>query len=155
MIIRKNFPQIYELEHAKHGRYWLVSARSQKWGMNERKSFPKKSLAVTYAGEIEKRLVTFGGQPNMPKEKIHSALSYEKLTAKLESYGRTPEEAVGHFLNHLGNEITKQAKPFVRDLVDKWVEFKFKDQTMSEKYKVEIRSNARFIKRQWGKPPKL
>jgi integrase len=150
MIVRRNFPQIYELEHPKNGRYWLVSARSAKWGMNERKTFPQKSLAVTYAGEIEKRLITFGKQPDIPKEKIQAALSYENLMAKLESYGRTPEEAVGHFLNHLGNEVTKQAKPFVRDLVEEWAEFKFEDQTMSEKYKVEIHSYARFIKNKWG-----
>jgi hypothetical protein len=43
MIVRATFPQVYELEHPKKGKYWPVSARSAKWGMHERRFFPKKN----------------------------------------------------------------------------------------------------------------
>lgn len=47
-------------------------------------------------------------------------------------------------------ETVKAAKPFIRDLVDKWKTFKYTKKGMSSRFKVEIRSYARFITRQWG-----
>ena len=150
MIIRKTFPQVYALESSKGGRYWLVSARSATWGLNERKTFPTQELANNYAREIEKRLFENGKQPDVPKDKLQSARSYEKLIEKLAAYGRTPEEAIDYFQRHLADEIAKQAKPFIRDLADGWKAFKYADTTLSRKTLIEIRSYARFIKSKWG-----
>ena len=47
-------------------------------------------------------------------------------------------------------KFAKQAKPFIRDLVDKWQEFKYADTTLSKRTLTEIHSYARFIKRKWG-----
>ena len=94
MIIRKTFPQVYALESPKRGKYWLVSARSKKWGLKERKTFPTEELALKYARDLESHIVENGKQPDVPKDKMQFASSYEKLLAKLSSYGRTPEEAV-------------------------------------------------------------
>jgi hypothetical protein len=112
--IRASFPQVYS-----HPYGFLVSARSRRYGLNERKNFPTEKEATDYARGIAERIVQHGKDPDVPKDRIQFASSYEKLMAKLSSYGRTPEEAVSHFLGHLGDEVAKQAKPFVRDLVDK------------------------------------
>ncbi len=150
MIIRRTFPQVYALESPDKGKYWLVSARSTKWGLNQRKIFSTEDLALKYARDLEAQVIQNGKQSDIPKEKLQLAASYEKLVAKLSSYGRTPEEAVNHFLAHLGNEAAKQAKPFIRDLVDSWKQFKYADSTLSHRTVVEIRSYARFIKTKWG-----
>ena len=107
VIIRKTFPQVYALESPKRGKCWLVSARSAKWGLNERKTFPQEELALKYARDLEAQVIQNGRQSDVPKEEIQAAASYERLVAKLSSYGRTPEEAVNHFLVHLGNEAAK------------------------------------------------
>lgn len=94
MIIRKTFPQVDALESPDRGKYWLVSARSAKWGLNQRKTFPTEELALKYARDLEVQVIQNGKAPDIPKEKTQYAASYEKLLAKLSSYGRTPEEAV-------------------------------------------------------------
>jgi integrase len=143
--IRASFPQVYS-----HPYGFLVSARSRRYGLNERKNFPTEKEATDYARGVAERIVQHGKDPEVPKDRIQFASAYEKLMAKLSSYGRTPEEAVVHFLGHLGDEVAKQAKPFIRDLVDKWHEFKKADTTLSKRTLTEIRSYARFIKRKWG-----
>ena len=79
MIVRKTFPQVYAMEHPKIGRYWLMSARSTKWGVNERKTFSNEDDALDYARQIEQRLVNHGRQPEIPLEKLQAAESYESL----------------------------------------------------------------------------
>ena len=80
MIVRKKFPQIYEYTHPKNGRYWLVSARSTKWGLSERKAFQKKELALSHAQGIEDQLIKFGKEPEVPKEKVVMADRFQGLT---------------------------------------------------------------------------
>jgi integrase len=150
MIERRKFPQIYEFEHPKNGRYWLVSARSKRWNMNERKTFPTKTLAEQYADSIDEKLRKFGAQPEIPKEKILLAERYQGLTDKLSPLGQSVEYAVEHYQKHVAQEMVKQAKPFIRDLVDEWEKFKKTDTTLSPKFLVDIHSYARFIKRIWG-----
>ncbi len=150
MILRKAFPQVYEIEHRKNGTYWLVSARSAKWGLNERKTFTTKRLAEKHAKDIEEQIKKFGAQADVPKGKVILAERFQGLTEKLDLYGRTPEDAVTHYLQHLSDEIAKQKKPFIRDLADEWEKFKCADQTVSKRYLKEIHSYAVFIKRKWG-----
>jgi integrase len=151
MIIRRNFPQVYQLKHPKNKTpYWLVSARSRKWGMKVRKVFPKKNLALKHAQEIDKQLVKFRSQADVPIEKVQLAERYQGLTEKLAGFGHTPEDAVNHYVGHLGNEVAKQAKPFISDLVEEWKKFKTADTTLSKRYLREIGNYVRVIKRKWG-----
>ena len=115
------------MEHPNIGSYWMVSARSRKWGLNQRKTFNNEKDAEKYARQIEKQIIENGKQPTVPTEKIQSARSYERILEKLSPYCRTPEEAADHFLKHLGNEIAKQQKPCIRELVGQWKEFKYAD----------------------------
>lgn len=142
MIVRKTFPQVYALEHPKMGRYWLMSARSTKWGVNERKTFNNEDDALDYARQIEQRMLNHGKEPELPAEKLQAAESYESLVAKLAAHGRTPEEATAHFLTHLGSEAVRQAKPLIRVLADDWKAFKYLDTTLSPKTVIEVRSVA-------------
>lgn len=45
MIKRYSVVRIYPMNHIKTGPYWLVSARSKKRNVNERKTFSSKKLA--------------------------------------------------------------------------------------------------------------
>ncbi len=144
MRVRASFPQVY-----RHRYGFLVSIRSRRYGLNERKNFKTEKQATEYARGIADRLVQNGKGPDVPNDRIQFASSYEKLTTRLSCYGRTPEEAVAHYLGHLGSEIAKQAKPSIRDLVEKWQTYKYEDTTLSKKTVIEIRSYARFIKSEW------
>jgi len=148
MVIRRAFPQIYEMEHPKTGRYWLVSAR--KYGMRQRKVFNSKSLAVKHANDLEEQFVKHGAQTDVPKEKVVMAERYEKLAGKVGTFGMSVEQAVEQLMRHKEDEIVKGTKPFIRDLVEQWKTFKYSKPGMSSRFKTEIRSYARFINRQWG-----
>jgi len=40
VIVRAKFPKVYKLVDKRNGlSYWVVDARSKKWGMNERPTF--------------------------------------------------------------------------------------------------------------------
>jgi integrase len=150
--IRASFPQVYKYPYG-----FLVSARSKRYRINQRKHFPTEKEATDYARGIEKKITEHGNDPDIPRDKLQAATCYEKLVEQLYPYRRTPEEAVRHFLEYLGNEIAKQAKPSIRELVEKWKEFKDADTELSKRTQTEIRSYARFIKRKWGdlKPDNL
>jgi hypothetical protein len=78
VIIRKSFPQVYKLTHRKSGEaYFLVSARSAKWGLQERRTFPTEKEALDCAREIEKQIKNFGAQPAVPAEKSVVADAYQ------------------------------------------------------------------------------
>ena len=150
MIKRYSVVRIYPMNHIKTGPYWLVSARSKKWNMNQRKTFSTKKLAEEYADGIEENMLKFGAQQDVPKEKVVMAERYQGLTDKLSPLGRSVEDAVDHYQQFVAQEITRQSKPFIRDLVDQWVDFKKTNTTLSKKFLVDTRSYARFIKRTWG-----
>ena len=57
---------------------------------------------------------------------------------------------VAHYVQHLGNEALKQAKPFIRDLTEQWEKFKRADKTVTPRYLYEIHSYVLFLKRKWG-----
>jgi integrase len=150
MVIRKTFPQIYQLEHPKDGWFWMVSTRSKKWNMTGRRYFGSKKLAEKYAQDIEEQLLNYGRPPEIPKEKIVLAERFEGLTTKLAKFGRTPEDAVEHFTRHLSNEAIRQAKPFVRELADQWEKYKRADKTVTPRYLNEVHSQILFIKCKLG-----
>jgi hypothetical protein len=103
MVIRRAFPQIYELEHPKTGRYWLVSAR--KYGMTERKTFQTKTLAFKHAGDIEEQFLKHGAQTDVPKEKVVMAENFEHLAKRVSVHGVTLDNAVEEYLRFKGEEV--------------------------------------------------
>ena len=150
MLVRAKFPQIYELNHPKTGSYWLVSARSKQWNLNERRTFSIKKHAEEYADEVRARIQQFGAQPDLtPLEKVKAG-TYDQLAGKLDGFGMTPEQAIEQFVKIKAEEITTQAKPFIRDLAEQWKEFKYTNKGLSERFQNEIRTYTRFIKNQWG-----
>lgn len=149
-IVRVKFPRVYEYIHPKTGTYFLVDARKKKWGLDERKTFPAKSLALKHATDIQEQLQKFGAQTNVPKEKVVMADRFEDLTVKLADFGKSPEDAVNHYIEHLGREALRQVKPFIRDLVDQWEQYKKSDQEVTHRYLNEVHSLCMFFKRTWG-----
>jgi hypothetical protein len=68
------------MTHCKSGlTYFQVSARSAKWGMNKRKTFPNEKEALDHARQIEEQLQINGAQPAVPKEVKIQADAYAKL----------------------------------------------------------------------------
>jgi len=143
--LRATFPQVYQ-----YSKGYMVSARSKKFGLNKRRNFPTEKQAMDFARDLEKSLIQNGKQPEIPKDKLQVLDLHEKLTDKLQPFGRTVEEAVNFYHEFLGQEALKNAKPFIRDLVEDWKQFKKADTTLSNRYTVELKNYARFIKRNWG-----
>ena len=150
MNIRSKFPKVHQYTHPKTGPYFLVDARRKKWGLNERKTFSTKSLALKHADDIEKNLPKFIVPKEFPKEKVVQADRFEGLTVQLAHFGKSPEDAVKHYVEHLGLEALRQVKPFIRTLVDEWEKYKKSDQTVTRRYLNEVHSLCMFIKRTWG-----
>jgi hypothetical protein len=151
MIVRNTFPKVYRFVDGKSGNpYWLVDARSKKWGMNERPSFGTEKEALDRARAIAEQVAKFGAQPQLPKEMKVQADAYAKLVEPLTPFDKTPEDAVAHYVKFLADEIIRQTIPPIRDLVEKWREHKFLDSTLDDAYRNEIKIHSRFIKRTWG-----
>jgi integrase len=153
MIVRKTFPQVYKLVRSESGEpYWLGSARSAKWHMSERRTFGTEKEALDWARGIEETIEKHGAQTDAPKEKVVMADAYAKLAESLRPYSKNPEEAVDFFLAHLGKEATRQAKPSVGELVDKWKEYKLtsKIKPIGKRMTGELKFYARFLRNTWG-----
>ena len=135
-IVRAKFPRVYEYEHPKTGRYFLVDAR--KLGKKERKTFQSKTLALKHAADVEEQFNKFGAQADVPKEKVVMADRFQGLTVQLAHFGKSPEDAVKHYVEHLGLEALRHVKPFIRDLVDQWEKYKKADQTVTKRYLNEV-----------------
>ncbi len=151
--IRATFPQVYKLHHKKTDDYYfLVSARSERWGMNERKTFPTEKEALDHARQIEEKLQNFGAQKDVPNEKAVMADAYAKLVDRLVPYSKSPEDAVSFYLVHLGTEMSRQAKPPLSELVDKWEKEKLtsKIKPLAYRTKTELKQYPRFLRRTWG-----
>jgi len=148
MVIRRAFPQVYQMKHPKTGVYWQVSER--KYGMKRRKTFHSKSLALKHAADIEEQFLKHGAQTDVPKEKVVMAENFEKLAKKVGVHGVTLDTAVEEYMRFKGEEVAKATKPFIRELVEKWKAFKYTKPGMSKRFQTEIRSYARFINNRWG-----
>lgn len=59
-LLTKPGPNSSRMEHPKIGKYWLVSARSAKWGLNERKTFNNEEDALKHARQIETSIIENG-----------------------------------------------------------------------------------------------
>src|SRR5438876_2616175 len=151
--IRRTFPQVYAYVNPKNGmKYWIGSARSKKWGMNERPHFNSEKEAVDWARQIAERIEKNGAEPEIPRDKVGFVSAHERLIEKLRPFNKTPEDAVNHYLTFLGKEILRQAKPFLKDSVVRWETEKLtsKIRPLSERTQTELKSYARYLTRMWG-----
>jgi integrase len=144
-VIRGTFPQVWRTPEG-----FMVSARSRKWGLNIRKTFPTEKEALSYRGQLEASIKEHGAQPNIPKDKLAFVSAYERLIERLTPFAKKPEDAVDHYVQFLGDEIARQAMPTVRHLVDQWQTNKLLDSTLDSQYRNEIKLHCRFIKRKFG-----
>jgi len=120
--------------------------------MKEVKTFSSEKEALDWARAIEERILKHGAQADVPTEKVVMADAYSKLVDRLSPYAKTPEEAVDFYLVHLGREATRQSKPSVGELVDKWKESKLtsKIKPIGKRMEVEVKFYARFLRSKWG-----
>jgi len=155
--IRSTFPQVYRLtDRDSGGPYFVVSARSKKFGMNHQKRFPTEDEAVAYHEQIKAQILNHGmsvvtaGESDVVKK-------YLVLSDRLKPFLKTPEEAVDWFIGHLGREAIRNTIPTIEVLADKWKEFKYSDTTLSKPMLTEIKMYVKFIKWKWGtqKPDEL
>ena len=84
--MRKRFPQVYQYGHG-----FEVVARSKKFGLNRKRHFATEQLAMDFARDLENSLTQNGKVPELPKDKLQSLDLHEKLTVKLQPFGRTVE----------------------------------------------------------------
>jgi len=138
------FPQIYR---TAEGAY-MVSARSSKWGLNERKTFPTESLAREYRTQINEQIQLHGKTPTVPQQTKVYADAYEKLLERLAPFGKSPADAIDFYVKHLGDEILRQAKPTISPLVDEYLKHKFAEH--SGRYRHELETNMRYLKKVFG-----
>jgi integrase len=143
-LIRGTFPQVYRTSEG-----FMVSARSVKWGLNVRKTFATEKEALDFRNQISESIEVNGTQSAVPKEVKIQADAYAKLLERLTRFDKTPEEAVDHYVKFLGNEIARRALPPIKELADKWRDFKLTDTTLSKKTVTEIKFYARWIKSRW------
>jgi hypothetical protein len=151
--VRNTFPKVYKLAESRNGKpYWLVDARSKKWGTNERPTFSTEKEALDRARAIAKQVEKSGAQAELPKEKSAMADAYTKLADRLISYSKTPENATGFYLAYLGSEAIRQAQPSLMELVDEWQNEKLtsKIKPLAERTKTELKQYARHLRRKWG-----
>lgn len=131
----------------------MVDCRSKKlFGMtggNNRPTFATEQEAIDFQRQIQDRLDANGPQPHIPRETKVQADAYLKLVERLKPHAKTPEQAVDHYTKFLGEEIIRQAKPTVGQLVDKFQAHKLLEK-VDEQYQNEIKVHCRFIKRTWG-----
>jgi integrase len=118
--------------------------------MTDRKTFTVEGDAISFHDTIIEQLETFGKQ-NIPKDKVTLLKEVESYIERLKPFNKSLKDAVDHYVTFLGDEILRQSKPFISELVDKWRSYKLSDTTLSPKTITELKSYSRFIKWKLGK----
>jgi integrase len=120
--------------------------------MDERRHFNSEKEAVDWARQISKKIEEDGAQPEVAKDKLELARAYQTLKERLSAHGKTPEEAVTHYLGFLGNEIIRQAKPVLKVQIEKWETEKLasKIRPLSDRTRTELQQYVRYMIKMWG-----
>ena len=147
--IRKNFPKVFQYE--KNGRdYYLVDGRSRKWGLNIRKNFNNQKDSLDYSRELENKILERG--KNVSNDVIYQNKEVEKLVERLKPFGKSLNESVTFFVQHLQKEIQKSIIPSIEELCLKWYDEKTKDELepLRNRTRVEYKSHFNYITRTLG-----
>ncbi|HOX55606.1 MAG TPA: site-specific integrase [Candidatus Paceibacterota bacterium] len=120
--------------------------------MKERKTFATEKDALDWARSVEETITKHRAQTDVPNDKLVMAENYSKILDRLSPYSKTPEDAADFYLAHLGKEATRQSKPSVAELVDKWKESKLtsKIKPIGKRMVGEVKFYARFLRNTWG-----
>jgi len=120
--------------------------------MKERKTFATEKDALDWARSVEETITKHRAQTDVPNDKLVMADAYSKIVGRLSPYSKTPEDAAEFYLAHLGKEATRQSKPSVGELVDKWKESKLtsKIKPIGKRMVGEVKFYARFLRITWG-----
>jgi integrase len=156
--VRSEFPKVYVQIHRRkvtatgktiETSYYMVDPRSA--GMR-RESFGSKDAALERAREIAVLVKKFGSQPDVEHIVKKDADRYVKLCHRLEKFGKLPEDAVTHYIAHLGEQATRQLMPPLSTLVDKWRDEKLKSKIkpIGVRMQTELKYYARWMKTKWN-----
>lgn len=158
MIRRNTFPKVYSQFNTKTGQeYYIVDARSKRYGMDDRFSFSTENEAITKAKAIAEQITKFGGQAHIPRDVVHRSDSYQALLDRLAPFGCSPETAVEHYVSYLGHQAILATIPPISVLADEFQKYKLMDKSLSPKTITEIKSYCRYVKATFGhlKPTEL
>lgn len=123
-LIRSKFPKI-RTQRSSCGIVYQVDARRQGTSAKgNRFTFRTKAEAQKKASEIEKEYALKGMEGMSLDFDLRSmALKGRRI---LEPYGKTIDDAVLFYADHLKREFARSTSAFVSDLADKWYSFKSK-----------------------------
>jgi integrase len=123
-LIRSKFPKI-RTQRSSCGIVYQVDARRQGTSAKgNRFTFRTKAEAQKKASEIEKEYALKGMEGMSLDFDLRSmALKGQRV---LEPYGKTIDDAVLYYADHLKREVARTTSAFVSDLADKWYTFKSK-----------------------------
>jgi integrase len=148
--IRRNFPSVSRYE--KHGReYFLVDARSKRWGLSIRKNFNNSKDALGYARELETQISKNG--KSVTEQARYQSSHVDKMIERLRERGKTLDDCVNFYFLHLEQETRRQIVPRIGDLCDTWYQNK-RDcnlRPLKKKTLNELKSYHKFIKDHWGR----
>jgi len=147
--IRRTFPKVFRYE--RDGRdYFLVDGRSKKWGLNIRKNFNNQKDSLDYSRELENRILE--GGKKVSNDVVYQNKDIEKLVKRLEPFGKSLNDSVTFFVQHLQKEIQDSIVPSIGELCLKWYEGKTKNslEPLRNRTKVEYKSYFNFITRTLG-----
>lgn len=147
--IRKTFPKV--LRYERDGRdYFLVDGRSKKWGLNIRKGFNNERDSLNYSREIEKQILERGKR--ISDDVLYQNKDFEKLVERLKPFGKSLNDSVTFFVQHLEKEIQKSIVPPIEDLCRQWYEEKTDNNLdpLRNRTRVEYKSYLNYITRTLG-----
>ncbi|MEI7526938.1 MAG: site-specific integrase, partial [Mariniphaga sp.] len=145
----QKFTKIRTYKKDNHN-YWLVDVRSKKLGLNIRKSFNFKNQAVDYARELENQILEKGNR--VSENLVYTNPEIDKLTSRLQSRGKTIQDAVEFYFKSLDLELKQSLVPPIKELSEKWYTEK-KDSTLrpiSKRTKIELNCYRKFIQHHFG-----
>lgn len=151
-IIRSKFPKI-RTQESSSGIVYQVDARRQ--GTNtkgNRFNFQTLKEAKQKASELEKEFALKGKEGMSLDFDLRSMALKGKAT--LEPYGRTLQDAVLFYEDHLKKEAARTASAMVGDLADKWYAFKSNpkgNRPLRQDTIDDILATSKELKRDFGK----
>lgn len=147
--VKSTFPRIYKYQKNNYD-YFLVDSRSKFWCLKTRKNFTTKQQAVDWARDLENQIKEKGDR--VSENVVYSNPEIEKLIDRLQSRGKTIQDAVNFYFQSLDLELKQSLVPSIQELSEKWYTER-RDNTLSpisNRTKIELNSYRKFIHHYWG-----
>jgi len=143
------FPKVYRYQ--KDGNdYFLVDGRSKTWGLKIRKNFNFKEDALDYAQEIENQILEKG--KNVSENQIYQNKDIERFDARLKPFGKSLDNAVDFYIQHLEQEVKNSVIPNISELCPKWYQERTGNnlEPIRNRTSIEYKSYRNYIVRHLG-----